>query len=86
MMHLWKKAKLLYDIRVVWARGRSKDVGSELAYRQAAEGAQEDEDACMGRWRPTDWVLEEFRRDYPHRFANGNSAVQGAHQRTVQRR
>ncbi len=63
MMHLWKKTKILYDIHFVWVRGHSVDVGSELADQQAAEGAQEDEDACMGRWRPTDWGFEVCRRN-----------------------
>ena len=74
MLHLWKRARVAYDGRIVWVGGHSKDVGNELAHKIAGEGAGNDKDACMGRWRPSDWGFFNFLRDFPLRFAAGSTA------------
>jgi hypothetical protein len=70
MAHLWKRTRLAYDIRMVWVRGHSDNVGNELADRIAAQGANEEINAERWHWRPRDWGYWEFRRDYPANFAN----------------
>jgi ribonuclease HI len=54
MAHLWKRARLAFDIRTVWARGHNRDIGNDLADRCAGEGTYMDEEACLCRWRPAD--------------------------------
>ncbi len=70
MAHLWKKTRLAYDLRMVWVRGHSDNVGNELADPTAAHGASEAINAERWHWRPRDWDYWEFRRDYPASFAN----------------
>jgi ribonuclease HI len=70
MVHLWKRTKIAYDIRIVWVRGHSDNVGNKLADRIAAHGANEEINAERWSWRPRDWGYTEFRRDYPANYAN----------------
>ncbi len=70
MVHLWKRTRLACDVRIVWVRGHSNDVGHALADRLAGEGAEEEIDTDLWRWRPRDWGYSEFRRDNPSSFAN----------------
>jgi hypothetical protein len=70
MVHLWKRTRFAYDIRMVWVRGHADNVGSECADRLAADGASEGINAERWSWRPVDWGFWEFRRDYPASFAN----------------
>ena len=52
MIHLWKRATKVYDIRIIWIRGHSKGVGSVLADKHAGEGAELADEASQNRWRP----------------------------------
>ncbi len=65
MAHRWKETRLAYDIRMVWVRGHSDNVGNELADRIAAHGANEEINAERWSWRPRDWGYWELRRDCP---------------------
>ena len=68
-----KKANDFFNIRIVWVRSHDKDWGNQQADKHAGEGADiKDEDHASMR-RPRDWRLSEFRRDFPHRFANSQN-------------
>ena len=58
-LHLWKRTQEAYDIRIVWVRGHSKDVGNDLADKLAGEGAEVGEDTNPMQWRPRDWGYSE---------------------------
>ncbi len=68
MEHLRKRTREACDVRIVWVRGHSKDVGHELADRLAGEGAEECVDTDLWRWRPRVWGYCEFRRNTPRQF------------------
>jgi hypothetical protein len=70
LVHLWKRTRLAYNIRIVWVRGHSNSVGNQLADRIAAHGANEAINAERWSWRPKDWGYGEFRRDYPANYVN----------------
>ena len=70
MVHLWKRTRIAYDIRIVWVRGHSDNVGNQLADRIAAHGANEEINAERWSWRPQDWGNAEFRRDDPANYVN----------------
>ena len=44
------------------------DVGNELADKHAGEAADEVEGTEARCWRPNDWGLSEFRKDFPVHF------------------
>ncbi len=69
LIHLCKKAKSFYDIRILWVRGHSKDWGNQLADKYAGEGAEALDELHIGTARPSDWGFSEFRRDCPQHFA-----------------
>ena len=68
MTHLWKRTREAYNVRIVWVRGHSHDVGNELADKLADEGAREETPCTFEPWRPVDGGFCEFRRNYPTRF------------------
>ncbi len=70
MVHLWKRTRIAYDIRIVWVRGHSDNVGNQLADRIAAHGANEEINSERWSWRPQDWGYAELRRDYPASYVN----------------
>ena len=68
MTHLCKGTREAYNIRIVWVRGNSKDVRSELADKLADDGAREETPCTCKPWRPEDGGFCELRRNYPTRF------------------
>ena len=66
---MWKKVSDFFDIRIVWVRGHDKTFGNEEADKHAGEGAEVKDDAGERHTRPSDWGFHEFRRDFPHHFA-----------------
>ena len=70
MVHLWKRTRIAYDLRIVWVRGHSDNVENQLADLIAAHGANEEINAGRWSWRPQDWGYAEFRRDYPANYVN----------------
>ncbi len=69
LSHLWKVARILFDLHIVWIRGHTRDHGNELADRHAGEAAEVKHDNDT-RWRPTDWGFSECRRDHPVHIAS----------------
>jgi ribonuclease HI len=69
--HMWRKVSQFFDIRIVWVRGHDKTVGNEEADKHAGDGAEVKDDTRERHRRPSDWGFHEFRRDFPHRFAQG---------------
>ena len=53
--HLWKRAAVAFDLRILRIRGHSKDVGNELADKHAGEGAEDGEAIDARSWQPSDW-------------------------------
>ncbi len=46
----------VYDIRIVWVRGHSRDVGNVMADKLAGEGAEDGDAINLTQCRPRDWA------------------------------
>ncbi|CAK0805006.1 unnamed protein product, partial [Prorocentrum cordatum] len=63
-VHLWKRASLLFDMRIRWVKGHSGNLGNEKADFWAKRGA--DRRFNTAHWRRSypahDWGAEEYRQ------------------------
>ncbi len=57
LIHLWKKAKAFFIIRIVWVRGHDKDWGNEQADKHAGEGADIKDEDHVSMGRPSDFGI-----------------------------
>ncbi len=72
MIHIWKRTREACDVRMVWVRGRSNDVGNEMADKLAGEGAEDGDAINLTQWRPRDCGFLEIRRNHPIHFTAEN--------------
>ena len=76
-----EKVRCFFDIHIVWVRGHDKTFGNEKADKHAGEGAEVKDEGRERQIRPNDWGFFEFRRDFPHHFAQAQTMAKQLFQR-----